>query len=448
MLHEFFGAQSRSTRAFAWIGTIVLAAHGVYSALLSRRLVDWQGRFYDRVGDAAKTLAIANETAAMATGHLHDRLDEEAAVDAAIEAGGREVSALLGQFALLVMPMALVHPVNRFIRRRYTFAWRMALTREYTDRWSKLHCVQLEGISQRIQEDTQRFGRGLETCASDILDAILTLVVFAPTLVELGEQVPVGSGAAAWLFRPFGAWWLIALALAMALLGWTISLFVAQRLVTLEVRNQIVEAEFRKRLVLTEVGGVVHADGVAPIAPIEPTAPSVVSELACPENGNSTTPAVFSEAFVALRVNYLSLYRHFFAFDAWISLFDQAMVILPYAIVAPMLFRREAPVSLGTLVKTSSVFGRVFGALSLPAFNWASVNDFRSVIRRLGAMERALGIKRASAGASTRSSSSSPSGVPRTTTTMRAKQKWAMLFKRARQSARHRRMSEISIGPV
>lgn len=374
MLVQFYCAPSLATRAFAYVGTVVLASHSVYSVVLGRRLVDWQGRFYDQIGEASAVLVAAR---ALGARDAPNATNATEAVDLAVETGAAEVGALLVEFVWLVMPLALAHPVNRYVRRRFTFAWRMCLVRVYTERWTHMQCMQLEGISQRIQEDTQRFGRGLETCVTEILDALLTLVVFAPTLVELGRAVPpLGYGA--WL-APFGAAWLFVGALLLALGGTCVSLVVAHRLVGLEVRNQVVEAEFRKGLVLAEVGGVVHAEDPTPSAPASEPPPA--------------TSTQFAASFTALRANYLALFRHFFAFDAWVSAFDQATVLVPYVVVAPLLFRRHDPITLGTLVKTAAVFGRVFSALSLPAFNWANVNDFRSVVRRLAAMERAVGLR-------------------------------------------------------
>ena len=383
MLVQFYCAPSFATRAFAYVGTLVLASHSVYSVLLSRRLVDWQGRFYDHIGDASAVLSAARAIGVFVTldapnATANATANTTSAVDVAINTGAAEVSALLSEFVWIVMPLALVHPINRYIRRRFTFTWRMCLVRVYTERWTHMQCIKLEGISQRIQEDTQRFGRGLETCVSDILDALLTLVVFAPTLIDLGRTIPA-VGHAAWL-APFGAAWLFVGALLLALAGLFVSLVVAQRLVGLEVQNQVVEAEFRKGLVLVEVGGVVHAE--------DPNPPTQSFE---PPTASSTQ---FATSFVDLRTNYLALFRHFFAFDLWISSFNQATVIIPYVVVAPLLFRHHDPITLGTLVKTASVFGHVFSALSLPAFNWATVNDFRSVIRRLAAMEQAVGLRR------------------------------------------------------
>ena len=41
-----------------------------------------------------------------------------------------------------------------------------------------------------MQEDTQRFARGVELFAGQVLDAVLTLVIFVPSLLELGAAFP------------------------------------------------------------------------------------------------------------------------------------------------------------------------------------------------------------------------------------------------------------------
>lgn len=389
MISEFFCAPERHIRLFAVIGALLLGTHSVYSAILSRWLVEWQGRFYDSIGDAAKIVALASATNSSSSG---------ASIDGAIETGAEQVGSLLAQFLQLVMPMAFIHPVNRYFRRAYTFKWRMVLMKAYTNRWSSMSQQQLarcscSAISQRIQEDTQRFSRGLETCVSEILDAMLTLFVFTPSLVELGGKLHPEGFVAICLSGPFGAWWLLVLAIVLAAAGWLISLIVAARLVGLEVKNQSTEAEFRKELVLAEVGpaanGTEHTEEGQQATCDQPISNPL---------GQAVPQEVLERSFNLLQKNYSALYRHFFAFDTWTSLFDQAMTILPYIIVTPMLFRRTNAASLGTLVQVSSTFGRVFSALSLPAFNWAAVNDFRSVIRRLSEMEKSLTVCRKRSG--------------------------------------------------
>ena len=48
----------------------------------------------------------------------------------------------------------------------------------------------IEGASQRLHEDTQRFSKGLDLFLGIVLDALCTLVVFTPILFDLGAQAP------------------------------------------------------------------------------------------------------------------------------------------------------------------------------------------------------------------------------------------------------------------
>jgi len=94
--------------------------------------------------------------------------------------------------------------------------------------------------------------------------------------------------------------------------------------------------------------------------------------------------------------NYHALFRHFSLLNFWLSLFDQTMVILPYVAAAPLLFADDPAnrLTLGTLVKVSNSFGKVFSSLSVIAESWGDVNSFRSVYRRLREFERKLYLHR------------------------------------------------------
>lgn len=182
MLVEFFCAGNLWTRAFAIVGAIVLAGHSVYSAMLSRRLVEWQGRFYDRIGDASMMLAAANATGGDAS-----------MVGAAIDAGASEVGELLRHFAMLVMPMALVHPVNRFIRRRYTFAWRMVLMEGGLSRPSRpsrpsaFHALSVLSTDRISARRSSQSTRG---------DGRRCTVYSSRELPSASRKTPTGSGTA------------------------------------------------------------------------------------------------------------------------------------------------------------------------------------------------------------------------------------------------------------
>jgi len=68
------------------------------------------------------------------------------------------------------------------------------------------------------------------------------------------------------------------------------------------------------------------------------------------------------------------------------------MVIAPYAIVAPLVFASDPDkrITLGTLIKLSNSFEKVFSSLSVISENWGAINDFRSTYRRLREFEAKL----------------------------------------------------------
>ena len=68
------------------------------------------------------------------------------------------------------------------------------------------------------------------------------------------------------------------------------------------------------------------------------------------------------------------------------------MVLAPYAIAAPLVFAANLDnrITLGTLIKMSNSFEKVFASLSVVAENWGAINDFRSTYRRLREFEQKL----------------------------------------------------------
>ena len=60
-------------------------------------------------------------------------------------------------------------------------------------------------------------------------------------------------------------------------------------------------------------------------------------------------------------------------------------------LVAPLMFAEDPAqrITLGTLMKVSNAFDKVFGALAIVTENWSSVNEFRSTVRRLREFEKA-----------------------------------------------------------
>ena len=175
-------------------------------------------------------------------------------------------------------------------------------------------------------------------------------------MIELGDRVaPPVHG--------WGRDWLFAIAVSGALGGILTSALVGRKLVGLEVANQKIEARLRTKLVL-----LAERPDEAPPPPVSNSFQMVLKDM---------------------WQNYHRLFTEFVWMNTWLSTFDQAWVIIPYVLCAPLLFADDPSrrISLGTLVATSNAFGKVFDSLAVLSDAWPAVNAFRSVVRRLREFE-------------------------------------------------------------
>ena len=351
MIREFFCAYAWRTRLFAFSGLVVFVAHQGFRAYLKYAVNEWYGRFYDTLQQGVE----------FASGE---------ADDAWRAAQRAKVWAQLLEFAVIVAPAVAVHPVANYIRNRWVLAWRLALIEAYIALWDTAH-PPIEGASQRVHEDTQRFAAGVQGCVATVLDALLTLVVFCPLLWRLDPP-------------------LMGVAVGTAVAGVGVSAVVGRHLVDLEVGNQKAEAALRRGLVILEVEpGTLLPDAEAQGA----GGAQALGPVPVPHH---CVDATFVPLINALYANYRRLYVNFAALMLWLSTYDQFATLLPYLMVAPRLFAaNEAEVlTLGTLTQTANAFGKVFDSLSVVSENWLQVNEFRSVLRRLREYEEALFARR------------------------------------------------------
>lgn len=313
----------------AWLGLCVLLFHSIYSAIVKKQLNVWSGDFYNLM----QTVDIGSGPSEEDQGLVVSRL---------------------WAFVGIVTPMAVAHPICRWIRNVWVLEWRLCLINRYLTLWTR-DSITIEGVSQRIQEDTSRFAGKFDTAIGTLLDAVLILLVFIPVLNELGSKTTPPNALAC-----LGDKWLVVVAVCTATMHLGGAWCIGRPLVALEITNQRVEAAFRRDLVLEETTG---RSGQAP----------------------------FTLLVNSLRDNYNSLYRNFYFLNFFLSSFDQMLVLIPYMLVAPLLFADEKDrVKLGVLIQVSNSFDRVFGALTVVAENYAALQDFRSTIHRLVEFERSL----------------------------------------------------------
>lgn len=336
------------------------------------RLNEWYGRFYDVLQRGAVG-PLSLSLSATGSGELDADpvADPVAALDASKEAAMRE----LVSFALLVAPAVVLAPLCGLARHWWVFCWRQRIIHAYLS-VSSDGLPPIEGASQRVHEDTERFASGVQSCCAVLVEAVLTLLVFLPVLTAIDPTLSV-----------------MAFSTAVGAVG--ASAFLGRRLVDLEVENQVQEAALRRHLVLAERP--------------EPASFPQASELGFPTDQSALEDAdgEHEEAARArclhesqrakavlqrLRRCYWQLYTNFACLSTWLSALDQALAILPYVVITPRLFDADASqrLSLGDLTRAANAFSKVFESLNVLSDNYLAFNAWRSVLRRLLAYERRM----------------------------------------------------------
>ena len=256
------------------------------------------------------------------------------------------------EFTYLALPYVVLATFTAYFTRLYAFRWREAITFDYMPLWTSGN-AKVEGSAQRLQEDTMRFAKIVESLGLQVVRAIMTLIAFTPILWSLSDKVIVPvfkdvPGSLVWV------------ALATSLGSMLISWFVGWKLPGLEYNNQKVEAKFRKELVYGEDDRTTYAK-----------------------------PETILELFTGIKFNYHRLYLHYGYFDIWVNVYDQFMVIVPYLVMAPGLF--TGAITLGFVIQVSNAFQRVHGSFSLFTQNWTTITELRSIHKRLKEFEIAIG---------------------------------------------------------
>ncbi len=266
-----------------------------------------------------------------------------------------EFWASIWYFFVLAMPYVALATLTGYFTRLYAFRWRQAITFDYLPRWRNVK-HEIEGASQRIQEDAARFGKIVESLGLQVVRAIMTLIAFVPVLSTLSRNIRIE-----WVENNIGhidsslVW--VALAVSLGSMG--VSWIVGGKLPGLEYNNQRVEAAFRKELVYGE-----------------------------DDKENRASMAVLVELFTGIKINYHRLFLHYGYFDMWVNLYDQCMTIVPYVIAAPNLF--TGAISLGVLMQVSNAFSRVHNSFTIFTHNWTTITELRSIFKRLNEFERNL----------------------------------------------------------
>ena len=220
----------------------------------------------------------------------------------------------------------------------------------YVDRWSKVR--QIEGASQRIQEDTMRFSGIMQGLGVSMIDSVMTLISFLPVLSALSvhvEQMPIVGSI------PYP---LVTLAILWSIFGTLLLIFAGIKLPGLEFKNQRVEAAFRKELVYGE-DSVDRAD-----------------------------PVSLGQLFINVRRNYFRIYFHYAYFNLFRYIYLQADNVIAYIFLIPTIV--SGRITLGIMNQILRAFGQVASSFQFLVNSWTTIIDLISIYKRLQAFEDSI----------------------------------------------------------
>ena len=305
---------------WSWFGSFIILSALWIQVVIDVKINEWFGEFYDMI---QKALGAPNSIT--------------------IE----EYWASLLSFITLAGMYISLYVVEKFFTAHYLFRWRTAMVEWYHSVYNKAR--EIEGASQRVQEDTIKFTRLMESLGSSFVEAIMVLIQFTPILLSLSIGIPIFF---------FGDWqyglitgaliWTIGGTIFLIGLGWLL------RLVGIEYDLQKKEAAYRKILVIAE-------------------------------DDHNVRPKTINELFHEVRsIHFLSYVRYLY-FNIGRMAYLQANVLSAYVFLAPAIV--AGVVTLGVMQQIIRAFGRVEGSMQYILKAWPTIIELASVYKRLREFE-------------------------------------------------------------
>ena len=311
---------TRKWLLWAWLGSAIILSSLWIQVKIDVEINEWFGQFYDMIQKAlAKPNAITIE----------------------------EYWTSLFSFITLAGIYVAVYVVVSFFTAHFLFRWRAAMVEWYHSVYDRAR--KIEGAAQRVQEDTIKFSRIMESLGTSFIESIMVLIQFIPILLGLSVGIPIFF---------FGDWqyglitgaliWTLGGTILLIGLGWIL------RLVGVEYDLQKKEAAYRKILVIAE-------------------------------DDENVRPKTIEELFDDVRsIHFLSYIRYLY-FNVGRMAYLQANVLSAYVFLAPAIV--AGVVTLGVMQQIIRAFGRVEGSMQYLLKAWPTIIELASVYKRLREFE-------------------------------------------------------------
>ena len=147
---------------WAYIGSAIILSSLWVQVQIDVKINEWFGEFYDMIQEALSApYAITIE----------------------------EYWASLLSFITLAGMYVAVAVLVSYFTNHFLFRWRTAMVEWYHSVYDKAR--KIEGASQRVQEDTIKFSRIMESLGTSLIEALMILVEFMPILFGLSIGIPI-----------------------------------------------------------------------------------------------------------------------------------------------------------------------------------------------------------------------------------------------------------------
>ena len=308
---------------WAWAGSAAILGSLWVQVQIDVKINEWFGTFYDMI---QKALAEPNSIT----------IEEY-------------WQGLLSFITLAGIYVAIAVVVSYFTSH-FLFRWRTAMVEWYHSVYNYARTI--EGAAQRVQEDTIKFSRIMESLGTSLIESVMVIIEFLPILLGLSVGIPIFF---------FGEW---EYGLVVGALIWSVGgtfflilLGILLRLVGVEYDLQKQEAAYRKMLVIAEDDATIR--------------PKTIEEL-------------FDDV---RKIHFLSYVRYLY-FNIGRIAYLQANVLSAYLFLAPAIV--AGVVTLGVMQQIIRAFGRVEGSMQYLLKSWPTIIELASVYKRLREFERKL----------------------------------------------------------
>jgi peptide/bleomycin uptake transporter len=321
------------------VGSALILFSTYFSVQVSVAINNWRRPFFDLVQKALSKPAETGEDGGLTAAGMET-----------VSSVTHDLFDLILIFAQIAFLAIFVYVMTRFFVSHYIFRWRTAMNDYYTSKWKEVRNI--EGASQRIQEDTMRFAEIMEGLGVSIVDAVMTLFAFLPVLWALSayvSELPLVGQIAHPLFVASLVW---------SVFGTGLLALVGIKLPGLEFKNQRVEAAFRKELVYGE------------------------------DDEYRAQPQTLTELFANVRKNYFRLYFNYMYFNVARMLYLQADNIFVYVLLIPTI--AAGAITFGILQQILTAFNQVSNSFQYLVNSWTTIVQLLSIYKRLSSFEAAI----------------------------------------------------------